>query len=119
MSLPLTPGILRAAYEFLRATPPFRSLKLAAGEWIEFHVTRHRDQEGDHFVKPDGKHVVRVSSRTIGHTQSLLMVTGHEMLHVHQEVEGVRSHHNAEFCRLAARVCRYHGWDPKVFVGPI
>jgi hypothetical protein len=119
VSLPLTPIILRGAYEFLLCTPPFRSLKLPGAEWVQFRVTRHRDQEGDHFVKDGLKHVLRVSSRTIGHTQSLLMVMGHEMLHVHQEVEGVRSHHNPEFCRLAHRVCRYHGWDPKVFIGPI
>lgn len=117
MSLPLTPDLLRSAYEFLRSTPPFRSWKLPPGESVRFHVTRHRDREGDHGVEK-GVHVVRVSSRNIGHTESLLIVLAHEMVHMYQEAQKVRAAHNPAFCRLSRRVCRYHGWDPKVFIGP-
>ena len=118
MSLPLTPAILRAAYTFLRCTPPFRSWRLPPGDAVKFHVTRHRDREGDHGVE-NGVHILRVSGRVIGHTNSLLIVMAHEMIHMHQEAQKVRAAHNPEFVRMAHRVCRYHGWDEKIFVGPI
>lgn len=119
MSLPLTPQILEAAYEYLRATPPFRSWGLPIGADVKFRVTRHRDREGDHGYDSKGVHVLRVSSRTIGHNLSLLLVTGHEMAHMRQGVLGLPRSHNAFFHRLARRVCQYHGWDPKVFIGPV
>lgn len=119
MSLPLTPAILEAGYEFLRATPPFRSWKLPHGEEVEFHVTRHRDREGDHCTyryRPD--HVVRVSAHFISATSPLLAVLAHEMIHVRQAMKktarpGV---HNAEFKRIAKTICKLHGFDERTFL---
>ena len=120
MSLPLTPEILEAAYEFLRATPPFKGWKLPIGEEVEFAVIALRDREGDHTTYiGTTDHVIRVSSKRIGHTHSLIVVMAHEMIHARQAItkkftSGVE--HNADFRRLAATVCKLHGFDPKTFV---
>ena len=42
MALRLTPEILEGAYEFLRATPPFRGWRLPHADEVEFVVSRHR-----------------------------------------------------------------------------
>jgi len=120
VSLPLTPEILRAAYDFLRTTPPFRSWRLPPGSEVEFHVLRTKQFEGDHakYVRRD-KHVVRVSAGKIGHSNSLLAVMGHEMIHMTQEIDKTytpNTIHNKAFHRAAAIVCRYHGFDPQLFV---
>lgn len=117
--MPLTPENLKAAYEYLRGTPPYRSWGLPRGEAVRFRVTRHKDREGDHNVDEKGRHVIRVSARVIGGTNTLMVVMAHEMLHVYQESRGVKAHHNPDFYRLAERVCRYHCWDAKQFVGAL
>ncbi len=120
MSLPLTPEILEAAYEFLRNTPPFKGWKLPVGDEVEFTVTLLRDREGDHTTyRGTSDHVIRVSSNKIGHTASLVVVMAHEMIHAKQAVAKTftaNAEHNAEFRRLAKSVCKLHGFDPKTFV---
>lgn len=120
MSLPLTPAILEAAYEFLRSCPPFNRWKLPCGEEVEFCVILLKDREGDHTTyKGTTDHVIRVSSKRIGHTHSLVVVMAHEMIHARQAVTKTYTagvEHNAEFRRLAAGVCKLHGFDPKTFV---
>jgi hypothetical protein len=37
------------------------------------------------------------------------------MCHLRQEMTGDRGHHTAGFKRMAARVCRVHGFDLKTF----
>jgi hypothetical protein len=40
------------------------------------------------------------------------------MIHLHQmrwKLETANTEHNADFRKRAARVCRLHGFDPKVF----
>ena len=115
MGLPLSPDILKAAYEFLLHTPPFNRLKLPPADEVKFRVTQHLDREGDYFW--DGRHNIRISERVVGHTSSLLEAMGHEMIHVHEENCGIRSHHGRGFKKLAHCACRYHGWDPFVFIG--
>ena len=120
MSLPLTPAILEAAYEFLRACPPFRAWKLPHADEIEFHVIQLKDREGDHttYCGTD-QHVIRISAKRIGHTDSLIVVMAHEMIHARQAITKTTtrgSMHNADFRRFAASVCRTHGFDPKTFV---
>jgi hypothetical protein len=41
----------------------------------------------------------------------------HEMIHLYQHEKGgcTRGVHNAHFMRLAARVCRVHGFDLESF----
>jgi hypothetical protein len=120
LSLPLTPEILEAAYEFLRCTPPFKGWKLPQGEEVEFVVSRLQDREGDHTTyRGTSDHVIRVSSKRIGHTTSLVVVMAHEMIHAKQAVAKTftaNAEHNAEFRRLATNVCKLHGFDPKTFV---
>lgn len=118
MSLPLTPHILVAAYEFLRETPPYKSWSLPESDSIQFHVTRHKDREGDYSFSNGSTHIIRLSSKWIGHTDNLLRVMAHEMIHLYQRTskrETPNTNHNAQFIRLANRVCQLHGWDPRLF----
>ena len=118
MALALTPAALAAAYEYLRATPPFRGWKLPHADEVAFHVTRHRDREADHEVVRRRAHIIRVSVNKIKTTDALMQAMGHELIHAYQD--GVartdtRAIHNAEFKRLARRVCQVHGWKYEGF----
>jgi hypothetical protein len=45
-------------------------------------------------------------------------VMAHEIIHLHQALVGMESpcaEHNAAFNKLAAQVCKTHGFDPKSF----
>jgi hypothetical protein len=47
-----------------------------------------------------------------------MAVMAHEMVHLHQRdvcMETPGAQHNAAFNKLAAKVCRLHGFDPKLF----
>lgn len=114
MSLHLTPAVLAAAYEYLRSTRPFRAWKLPHADAVEFSVTRHRDREGDHCVyKRTDDHVIRASENLIRTTDDLMQLMAHEMIHArqHHTKSAPKNYgHNAEFKRIAARVCREHGW---------
>jgi len=50
-----------------------------------------------------------------------MMFMSHEMIHLHLEATGMESRsgdantHNMAFRKLAARVCKLHGFDPKAF----
>lgn len=114
MTLPLTPDALYAAYEYLRATPPFRRWKLPQGDQVEMRVTRDKGyvglaKEGSRFP------VICISAFHVGRTQTLIETMAHEMIHVHLDSKGVRAAHGAAFRKCAASVCRYHGFDPRGF----
>jgi hypothetical protein len=114
--LHLTPEILRAAYDYLRATPPFNRWKLPPADEVEFHVTRHKDRTGDCETGPAGQEpIIRISATLVGWTSSLMATMAHELIHVYLDRKGVRAHHGAAFRRCAAQVCRRHGFDPKLF----
>lgn len=110
MTLPLTPQMIAGAYEFLRLTPPFRGWNLPHADNVEFSVTAHRDREADWGRNADGSHVIRVSTRAVGSTDSLIQAVAHEMIHARWGFT-----HGAAFTRGAQRVCKYHGWDVKRF----
>ena len=117
MTLPLTPHMLAGCYEFLRTTPPFRGWHLPHAEQVEFAVTRHKMHMGAHVHKPP--HLIDVSAQLVGHTSTLIWIIGHEMIHVHQAAAGLetpKASHNADFRRKATIACRYHGWDPRIFI---
>lgn len=117
MSLPLNPEILEQAYEYLRATPPFREWNLPEGEDVTFKVARDRTLQGWYRMEGD-THVIAVSSHLIGRTHSLIELMAHEMVHLHQRsanMETRDAQHNAAFLKLAERVARIHGFDPKLF----
>jgi hypothetical protein len=114
MTLRLTSDMLAAAYDFLRVTEPFKGWKLPEAEDVGFHVLRTRGHSADYSFEA-GIHLIRVSAARNGHAASLLATMAHEMIHLRQQILGDRGHHTALFRRLAARVCRIHGFDPKTF----
>lgn len=116
MTLPLTPEILRTAYDFLTTTLPFNRWNLPDGEDVVFRVVRNPKVFAD-YLHSRGKHVIRVSGATVGHTETLLRTMAHEMIHLHEQQAGMATanQHTKAFWKLAARVCRYHGFDPKSF----
>ena len=115
----MTPNMLVAAYEFLCLMPPFSRWHLPVSDEVEFHVMRQYDREGDYEGPPSRKnHLIRCSSRWIGHTDNLLRVMAHEMIHLHQRLrksDTPNTNHNREFVRLADQVATTHGWDPRLF----
>ncbi len=113
--LPLTPALMEATYEYLRATPPFSRWRLPHADDIEFRVTRHRDRHGQCVTDGD-RHIIVASEIKIRRTHSLIELMAHEMVHVHCHRQGeMRAEHGAVFRRHAATVCRYHGFDPGTF----
>jgi hypothetical protein len=119
MTLKLTPDILRAAYEFLNSCEPFKFWNLPDGEDIEFHVS---DDRVNHAWVNTGRRRkqprIVVSRALVGHTLSLLQAIAHEMVHLIEVRAGLTPHnvqHGAAFKKLAARVCKIHGFDPKTF----
>jgi len=114
MTLRLTPDMLAASYDFLRATEPFRGWKLPEAEEVGFHVIRAKGHCADYSFE-NGVHLIRISAALHGHTISVLASMSHEMIHLRQQMLSDRGHHNARFRRMAARVCRAHGFDPKSF----
>lgn len=118
MTLPLTPDTLRAAYDYICTTPPFSRWNMPEGEEIVFRVVRDPGLRGWYNRDGRGRHVIAISSRCIGHTNNLIATVAHEALHLHQRdtrMETPCAQHNAAFNKLAERVCRYHGWDPRLF----
>lgn len=116
MTLPLTPDILRAAYDFLSSTPPFARWNLPDGDDVRFIVSRDRALSGWHECDRK-KHSIAISTVYVGHSTTLLAVMAHEMVHLHQVHSGMAAggDHNRAFHKLGARVCRYHGFDPRMF----
>ncbi|MCR4302259.1 MAG: SprT-like domain-containing protein [Sulfuricaulis sp.] len=116
----MTPHVLAAAYEYLRATSPFKAWKLPHADEVEFAVTERRDCEGDHGVYRyyTNEHIITISSYYIKTTPELMVVMAHEMIHERQEIAKTarRGGHNKEFHRLAKRVCKVHGWDSRLFI---
>lgn len=118
MTLPLTPDTLKAAYDYLATTPPFSKWNMPDSDDVKFVVARSPTHHGWWDKKRWAKkHLIAISRAKVGHTTTLLATVAHEMLHVHQREAGMetRGEHNAAFRRLAARVCRFHGFDEKVF----
>ena len=114
MSLRLTPDMLAGAYEFLRTTQPFSGWKLPHGDEVGFSVVRDKSIFADFGIE-NGIPIIRVSESKNGLTATLLATMAHEMCHLRQEQLGDRGHHSASFKRMAARVCRAHGFDLKTF----
>lgn len=114
MTLRLTPDMLAAGYDFLRATDPFRRWKLPEADDLGFHVVRHGSLSADFGVEK-GIPFIRISEASNGHTVTLLSSIAHEMIHLRQYLTGDRELHGQRFRRAAAQVCTVHGFDPKTF----
>ena len=116
--IPLNPNHSAASYDFLRALPPFHRWKLPPGDEVEFHITARPEICGEYTRwLHDQTHIIVLSSKNIGHTDTLIRIMAHEIIHLKQGKDGgeTSGQHNAEFKRLSAIVCRYHGFDLKAF----
>lgn len=117
--IPITPDRLAAVYEMLRAWPPFCRWKLPQASEVKFRVAKTRRWHAAWWI--DGvRHHIEVSEKTHGHLASVVSSMAHEMIHVRQriaktETRGVE--HNAQYLRLAKRVCAIHGFDYGQFLG--
>lgn len=119
MTLPLTPEMLAASYDFLSVTPPFNGWNLPPSEDVGFKVVRSRARFG--YYRWDGtRHVIAISANAVAYSGTLMATMSHEMIHLHLEEldmdrRGDTNTHNGAFRQLAEEVCRFHGFDPKAF----
>lgn len=119
MTLPLTPEMLAAAYDFLRTTPPFDKWSLPESDDVKFMVSRSRKWFARY--RWDGnRHTVEVSGNAVAYSDTLISKLSHEMIHMHLEELGMEGRggpntHSGAFRSLADEVCKAHGWDPKAF----
>ena len=120
MTLPLTPEMLEASYEFLCTTPPYIDWNLPPGEDVKFIVNRKIKSKLAVYQWLGDRHSISMCAKGIGHTSTLLRTMGHEMIHLYLEQMGWESRgnenvHNAAFRKFAALACKFHGWDVKAF----
>lgn len=95
-------------YTFLRAMPPFHRMRLPEADDVVFRALTTR-QYGGHFKWQEGApYEIAVSSASTEDAHALLEIVAHEMIHLYQKLNKTetRSHHNAEFRRISARVCQ-------------
>ncbi len=121
MTLPLTPEMLAAAYDYLRHTPPFHRWNLPEPEDITFRVARTRTMFGSYEQVGGVRHTITASGGKIGQTGTLMRLMAHEMTHMHLKITGLESKrggpdtHNTAFRKFAAEICKVHSFDPKEF----
>jgi hypothetical protein len=104
---------LAAAYELLKVTTPFRGLRLPASHDIIFQLTKDKALAG--YCNLTDATMISISSHFHSQLQPLLVTMAHEMIHLHEFRKYGKAGHGETFQKLAARVCRAHGFDPKVF----
>ena len=116
--LPITRERLAAVYEMLRAWPPFSRWNLPHASEVRFHVIRSKATFGRWWIEGD-RHHVEISEKLHGTMIGLVMTMAHEMIHMRQRIARTetKAEHNAEFHRIAKRVCAIHGFDYGPFMG--
>lgn len=114
MSLRLTPDALATAYEYIRATFPW---KLPHADEVAFHVVRDPRIFADFGFDDDGGPLIRVSAAKNRTSSTLLMSVAHEAIHLYQYLNKLDrgGEHNADFKARAKRICTVHGWDAELF----
>lgn len=120
MILPVTPKRLASVYAMLRDWPPFSAWKLPPSEEVGFHVCKTPRWHAAWWIDDKGFHHIEVSEKKHGHLDSLIASIAHEMIHVRQRItktETKGAEHNAEFHRIAKRVCKTLGFDLGQFNG--
>jgi hypothetical protein len=110
MSLKVSDGLLRAAYEYIRATDPTFWRKLPPVDEVSFKTIKAKTHYGD----CDGE-TIRASSARHAHSVTLLATTAHEMAHMLDFVEGGDGSHGKRFQKFAKRICRVNGFDVRAF----
>lgn len=111
----MTPEILEAAYELLRATPPFSKWKLSHPDDLIFAVDVDRSCHAKFDCWTDGTRKITVSAHYIKGTQELLPTMAHEMVHLRQELTKHNDHHGPWFQKWSKQVCDAHGWNLATF----
>ena len=107
----LNGDIMAAAYDYLRSTPPFNRWGLPPSKDVGFRVTRSHREAGVCEVLDSGKIRVGMSSVLHGHSASILVTMGHEMIHVRQFLRNDPATHGKAFQKMAEQVCEKHGFD--------
>jgi len=114
----VTPAILSACYAHLRGLRPFSRWRLPEPEEVHFALHSGEDH-ATYQVTEDGSHIIKLNSLTHTTHSQIMMSVAHEMIHMRQELAGrlpfKNDGHNAEFRRLAWKVCKEFGWDAQVF----
>ena len=111
----LSKETLRACYDFLNETGPFNRWNLPDGEDVEFRVVRDPSLFGWYLLE-NGRHIIGISSTTVGHTDTLIRTMAHELVHLHEHNSGpCRKGHSRTFRAYAKQVCAAHGFDPRAF----
>lgn len=87
MTIRLTPEILRACYDFLSECQPFDRWNLPAGEDVIFKVVRNPQNFAMH-SRVGNRHCIEVSTRYVGHIDTLVTTMAHEIVHVHEGKAG-------------------------------
>ena len=112
--------MLAAAYDYVATTEPFCRWNLPESDEVRFYVISSPADFARY--RWDGKrHTISVSSRSVGHTATLIEKMCHEVIHLHLEetgmesLQGTTNTHNHAFRKLALGVCKSHGFDPKSF----
>jgi SprT-like family len=119
MTLPLTPEMLAAAYDFLSLTPPFDRWNMPPSDETSFKVSRSRKWFARY--RWDGiRHTIEMSANAVAYSDTLFAKLSHEMIHMHLEELGMEGRggpdtHSGAFRSLAEEVCKHHGFDPKAF----
>lgn len=112
--------MLENMYEYLRASRPFRGLKLPHADDVGFFITRHKDRYGHMSGYRRSKEAeIAISELLIGSSVKLAEKMAHEMIHLYQHIyqtETPNTQHNAEYKRLARAVCNEHWFDYKDFL---
>ena len=107
-------------YAMLREWPPYSSWNLPSAESVKFHICKTPRWHAAWWLDVKGTHHIEVSEKKHGHLDSLIASIAHEMIHVRQKVaktETANTEHNAEFHRIAKRVCKRLGFDLGQFNG--
>lgn len=115
MRLHMTPELMEASYELLRAAPPFNRWKLPHPDTLMFRVTNSRDMWGGFNAWTNGDKEIFVSAFFVRSLDELNRTMAHEMVHLRQDMLGRRDSHGPFYQRHAALVCRRHGWDLATF----
>lgn len=112
--LHLTPTDLRAMYDLIRGTSPFKGWRLPEGDDVEFHFVKMRGQDqADCYENGKGRHVIRLAANKHHTLASSITTMAHEMVHLHldKSYPRDRAHHGHRFQKHADIVCKHHGFD--------
>lgn len=110
MALIINKDMLGPAYDYLRATKPFSGWKLPPADEVVFKIVPHKGHCAHYIMRGDGRHEIGLSAHWHPRHVMLLSTMGHEMVHMRQEIAGLRTRamHNADFWRCADRICKAH-----------